>query len=97
MERNPEQTEFYNSVAWKETRAAFMEIKHHICERCGRAAKVVHHKVYVDAENVGDPMVTLSFDNLECLCQDCHNAEHFRAPALRAGLRFDDDGSIVSR
>jgi len=43
--------------------------------------------------NVHDPSVALSFDNLEALCIDCHNAEH----GLRHDVAlFDDAGEIVA-
>lgn len=38
---------------------------------------IVHHKCYIDANNIYNPEVTLNFDNLELLCLDCHNKEHF--------------------
>lgn len=38
---------------------------------------IVHHKCYLDMSNIYNPEVTLNFDNLELLCMDCHNKEHF--------------------
>lgn len=67
---------FYNSKAWKRASAAYMASKHYICERCGRPAQICHHKTYLNGTNVHDPAIALSFDNLEALCLDCHNAEH---------------------
>lgn len=86
---------FYGSDAWRRTRAAYMEARNHICERCGRPARVVHHKVWLDESNIGDPSVSLNWDNLECLCQDCHNAEHFGSSAVAPGLAFTSDGELV--
>lgn len=86
---------FYDSDAWRRTRAAYMEAHNHICERCGRPARVVHHKVWLDESNIGDPSVSLNWDNLECLCQDCHNAEHFGSRAVAPGLAFTSDGELV--
>lgn len=97
MDRNPEQVAFYRSGAWEATRDAYMETMHHVCERCGGPAKIVHHKRYIDAANVHDVDVTLNFDNLECLCQRCHNAEHFGGrAATMPGLRFDQDGNLTT-
>lgn len=95
FERNPAQVAFYRSKAWERTRAAYMEQAHHICERCGRPAKIVHHKRHIDAENVNDATVTLDFANLEALCQDCHNREHFGQPATEDGLAFDAEGNLI--
>ena len=38
---------------------------------------IVHHKSYIDMSNIYDADITLNFDNLELLCIDCHNKEHF--------------------
>ena len=35
----------------------------------------MHHKIYLTPQNINDPAVTLAEDNLELLCQDCHNKE----------------------
>ena len=40
------------------------------------AGRIVHHKIHLDADNIGDPNVTLNWDNLELVCMDCHAAEH---------------------
>ena len=85
---------FYLSAAWENTRAAYLMSQDYICERCGEPAKVAHHKRYITRENINDANITLNWDNLEALCQDCHNKEHHkRAPKLRYG--FDADGRII--
>ena len=53
------------------------------CERCLERglhvpAKIVHHKKYLSEENFGDPSVVFNFENLEALCHNCHNEEHFK-------------------
>ena len=87
---------FYKSDAWERTRAAYAASKFGICERCGRPGKIVHHKVYITPANINDPAVTLSWDNLELLCQDCHNREH-QAKDKHQRYIFGDDGSISPR
>lgn len=67
---------FYLSAAWEKTRAAYLMSQDYICERCGQPAKIVHHKRWLNRENINDISVTLCWDNLEALCQDCHNKEH---------------------
>ena len=96
FERDPARVTFYHSSAWEATRAAYMESKNHVCERCGRVAKIVHHRRHITCENVGDPSVTLGWDNLEALCQECHNREHFGTSATADGLRFDKDGNLIT-
>lgn len=92
-----EQVQFYNSRAWKQTQAAFMASKNYICERCGSPARIVHHKEYITPLNINDVSITLSWDNLEALCQDCHNKEHSITPATMPGLMFDESGNLVKR
>lgn len=85
-------SKFYLSAAWKRTREAYFRSRCGICERCGAAGKIVHHKTYLTPNNIGNPKVTLSFDNLELLCQDCHNKEHAPKPKVR--YRIDADGNL---
>lgn len=86
---------FYKSKAWRECRDAYFVSRHGLCERCGQPGKIVHHKIYLTPENIDDPDVTLNWDNLELLCQTCHNAEHHSGDILPEGLRFDENGDLV--
>ena len=38
--------------------------------------EIVHHKIALTPDNINDPSVSLSWDNLELLCRDCHGKEH---------------------
>jgi 5-methylcytosine-specific restriction protein A len=88
---------FYKSKAWRECRASYIIKVHGLCERCAAGGKIVHHKIYRNESNIDDPYVTLSHDNLELLCHDCHNREHFAGKvAIASGLSFDEDGNIIS-
>ena len=95
FDRDPQRVAFYHSSSWKATRDAYMASRCHVCERCGRAARIVHHKRYLNAENLDDPTVSLCWDNLEALCLNCHNHEHFSKAAVAEGLRFDGDGNLT--
>lgn len=86
---------FYLSRAWEQTRAAYMAYRHGICERCGRPARIVHHREYIRPETINDPSVTLDWANLEALCQECHNREHSAGSEVREGLAFTADGQLV--
>lgn len=89
---------FYRSSAWKKCRASFIISKHGLCERCNcKAGTIVHHKIYLTPENINDPYITLSFDNLELTCQDCHNKEHMSGDVTAEGLMFDENGDLVWR
>lgn len=85
---------FYKSKAWQECRDAFFKSKFGICERCGDPGVIVHHKVHLTPGNINDPNVTLNWENLELLCQDCHNKEHGGA-STADGLAFDEDGNLI--
>lgn len=45
---------FYLSAAWEQTRAAYLMSQDYICERCGQPAKIVHHKRWLNRENIND-------------------------------------------
>lgn len=91
------QKAFYNSAAWQQCRAAYIASVGGLCERCEakgilRPGYIVHHKTYINPENITDPNVLLSFDNLEYLCFDCHQHEHF--PRKRR-FKVDERGNVM--
>lgn len=91
MERNNEVVaKFYNSPAWKKIRKVYKTYKLGVCERCGGIGYYVHHKKYITVNNVHNTDITLNFNNLELLCKDCHNKEHFEVKNL-----FDENGELI--
>lgn len=88
---NHEVARFYNSPQWKKVRQAYKLYRHYICERCGGIGYFVHHKAYLNKSNIFNPEVTLNFDNLELLCKDCHNKEHFEVS------EFDACGNLIEQ
>ena len=72
-----------------------MASQHYICERCGGLATICHHKIWLNQSNIDDPMTTYSWDNLEALCIDCHNKEHFGSGVTENRLTFDDNGNLI--
>ena len=85
---------FYLSKAWEHTREAYLKSQHNICERCGEPAKICHHRTWLTRDNINNPYITLCWDNLEALCQECHNKEHHKhKPKLR--YSFDAEGNII--
>ena len=83
---------FYRSKEWKQTSRAYMTSKNYVCERCGSVGEICHHKKYLNPSNINDPYITLSFDNLECLCRDCHGKEH---ELKRDWVVFDEAGNVA--
>lgn len=70
---------FYKSREWRELRLKVLKRDNHECQMCKRKGKYrkadcVHH-----IKEVKDfPMLALSFNNLMCLCNQCHNEVHDR-------------------
>lgn len=88
---------FYNSKVWKDIRTSYIYSRFGICERCGKPnSKQVHHKVYITEENINNPDITIDFNNLELLCDICHQKEHKEkySPCLW-GLEFDKEGNLI--
>ena len=100
---------FYHSPAWKHNRKAYMErtvetpfglVPPMMCERCYangklKPAKVVHHVIHLNPQNINDPNITLSFDNFQRLCQDCHASVHTGYEPPR--YAFDADGNLIEK
>ena len=89
---------FYKSRAWLKCRDSYIKSVGGLCERCLAnglivPGYIVHHKCYLTPENIKDPSVTLNFDNLEYLCVDCHNKEHFKE-IHEQRYSIDPDGKV---
>lgn len=83
---------FYKSKAWRKISTLYMNSKNYVCERCGGVATICHHKKYITPWNIINPDITLNMNNLESLCQECHNQEH-SAKVSRA--IFDGSGNMI--
>ncbi len=95
-----QQALFYGSVAWKNCRKEYRKSVGGLCERCRakgliEPGYIVHHKQYVDAQNIQDPSVLLNPDNLELLCMDCHNKEHGKDKRRKRRYIVREDGKII--
>ena len=89
---------FYQSDAWKKARQTAIKRANGLCERCRAAGRfvpgvIVHHKKYITPGNIHDARVTLALDNLELVCEDCHNKEHKAKHITR--YRFDGNGNLL--
>lgn len=75
--RNRQAVAFYNSAAWQRARAAALTRDNHLCQPCLRRkhltpATTVHHIKSLEEA----PELALDLDNLESICESCHNKEH---------------------
>ena len=95
---NPEVFKKYNSKKWDKVRK--MKLSYNpFCERCLEKgyyvpAYLVHHKEYITDLNYTNPDVMFNLDNLESLCMECHNKEHFEGKSKKEYV-FDKDGNVI--
>ena len=59
-----------------------------------RATFIVHHKEYVTDLNYKDCDIFFNIENLESLCQEHHNQEHFNK---EDEYYFDTEGNLQKR
>ena len=88
---------FYLSKEWRRARAYVFNRDTGLCVRCGALGEIVHHKEHLTPENISNPEIALSEDNLELLCRECHALAHAGELATDSGLTFDDEGNVVKR
>ena len=91
---------FYDDKEWEKCRAAYFIHVGGLCERCKAKGiitpgDIVHHKIHLNEDNVHDPAVAYNFDNLELLCQRCHNEEHFGKAKAKKRYQIDAEGNLV--
>jgi len=95
----PKVTAFYHSSAWRKCAQSFMQSKRYICQRCGKTMPgqmIVHHKIRLNERNVDDANISLNWNNLELLCIDCHNKEHFGTKEEdHFDVTFTADGDVI--
>lgn len=75
----------------------------YLCQHCLKAgivtpATMVHHIIELTPSNIGDPNIATDTRNLVSLCDLCHKKVHgwARQGSTRQGLRFDEDGNLIS-
>ena len=103
--------DFYNSKAWKQVKNNVWLKQHLLCNRCHkpvyvdglcdylpkekRRIGIVHHKIYLNNENVLDDAIALDENNLEGICKECHELEHHQDQVTRSEYVFDEQGNLV--
>lgn len=88
---------FYNSPAWKQTREAYKRSVGGLCELCWaegivKAGEIVHHKIELTPDNINDPAVSLSWNNLQLVCRECHMKIHDRK---QRRYKLDELGRVI--
>lgn len=74
---------FYTTKAWRELTYKIKVERGGRCEQCGDRPPyfsnlIGHHKEHLTEDNVDEASVSLNPDNIEIICQRCHNKEHRR-------------------
>jgi len=103
--------DFYNSKLWKSVRQTVWIKQNLLCGVCGkpvyvdglsewipkskRRIGIVHHKVWLDNQNIEDDNITINEDNLIGVCKECHENIHHENKSCRKGMTFDDEGNII--
>ncbi|MFZ6813737.1 HNH endonuclease [Undibacterium sp. Rencai35W] len=77
---------FYQSVAWRTLRAAFLRL-HPVCCRCEARGVIVAAVVADHVLPIKDGGARLDEANLQALCVPCHNRKTASETALRARRR----------
>lgn len=71
----------YSSKRWQDCRNGYAKSRGWLCENCLRSGlyvpgEIVHHKIELTPQNINNPDIALSWDNLELLCRRCHAEKH---------------------
>ncbi len=87
---------FYLSQEWRRVRKNYLKKVGGLCERCLQhglitPAVVVHHRVHLTPENIGDDAIRVGESNLEALCWSCHEKEH---KGRQRRYTVDKDGHV---
>lgn len=85
----------YNSAKWKRVRLSYIASVHGLCEECGGAGYIVHHKIHLTPQNINDHNIAFGFNNLKYVCKNCHEREHNPNPTTVKGAKFDSNGDMV--
>jgi 5-methylcytosine-specific restriction endonuclease McrA len=81
MARHPE---IYKTKEWREARKYVMTRSNGLCERCKKKGKmvpgkIVHHIKWLTDDNKNDWSISYNPNNLEYICNDCHENVHERS------------------
>ena len=89
---------FYHSSNWQRCRASYIRSVFNMCEICKDSpGLILHHKITLTPQNIDDPYITLSWDNLMYLCLDHHNRIHGNGDLVRNDVMFDTNGQLIQK
>lgn len=77
--RDKESRVFYKSNAWEKCREVVLKRDDYLCQDCLKKGKLTPADMVHHIEELKDnPDRALDIDNLESLCNPCHNKHHSR-------------------
>lgn len=89
-------------MAWKQTSRAYKQSVGGLCESCMTKglvtpAEIVHHKIPLTDNNINDLNISLSWNNLQALCRQCHAEAHEEMYRQRTKKRYsiDKQGRVI--
>ena len=101
---------FYNSKLWKSVRRSVWIKQNLLCAVChkpvyvdgiseylpkeSRRTGIVHHKIWLDNNNIENDDITINENNLIGVCKECHENIHHANMSCRKDMMFDEDGNI---
>lgn len=88
---------FYHSTKWKRVRMQVIQIHRGKCQECGKAGTEVHHKIPLTENNLTKDNIALGLNNLELLCDKCHNSKRTENKQVRGDLIFDERGDLIQK
>ena len=74
--RDPKYIRFYKSSDWRILSEKYRQDKQYKCEECGKYCTEVHHIKPIQTDEGWNKR--LDYNNLKCLCVNCHNKAHKR-------------------
>lgn len=93
---------FYKSRGWLDCKSGYIaeriRIDGGMCEVCReRLGYIVHHKIMLAPDNIQNPEIALSWDNLSYECKPCHDLHEGHGVSAKSELicEFDGDGNPV--
>ena len=102
----PYAKQFYHSDKWQNCRKAYIQqrmlIDGGVCEECHKEqGYIVHHKIYLNENNINNPLISLNPDNLMYVCKKCH--DNYDGHGLHGNkgkelkVIFNADGQPIAR
>lgn len=105
--------DFYNSKLWKKVKKSVWIKQNLLCAECHkpvyvdglsewlpkekRRTGIVHHKIWLDNQNINDDNITINEENLVGVCKECHEKIHHADMSCRNDVMFDDEGNLIKK